>query len=191
MHFIPATARNCCFISLAQLPVGKVMEFFNRLVIMESVTERQHLPVVVSDTPMLSPTSLWYAPVARNLRQVSSCRVGGKAQFLAVLCTIDGAIESKMYWMVAGRNLYLSKISSSEYSSSGFNLSRMTLLEILTSSNICRRRRRICRLWTAIFIAWVFTWDRYLAISNILSTYSKFLFEYVLKYLVAVIWGWE
>lgn len=61
MHFIPATARNCCLISLAQLPVGKVMEFFNRLVIMESVTERQHLPVVVSDTPMLSPTSLWYA----------------------------------------------------------------------------------------------------------------------------------
>lgn len=50
---------------------------FQRLVIMESVTEGQHLPDVVSDTPMMSPTILWNAPVARNLRQVSSCRVGG------------------------------------------------------------------------------------------------------------------
>lgn len=47
---------------------------------MESVTERQHLQVGVSDTPMLFPTSLWYAPVARNLSQVSSCRMGGKAR---------------------------------------------------------------------------------------------------------------
>ena len=32
--------------------------------------------------------------------------------------------------------------------------------------------------------AWVRTWDRCRGISNNLSTYSNFLFEYVLKYLV-------
>ena len=39
--------------------------------------------------------------------------------------------------------------------------------------------------------AWVRTWDRCRGISNNLSTYSNFLFEYVLKYLVAVTWGWD
>ena len=39
--------------------------------------------------------------------------------------------------------------------------------------------------------AWVRTWDRCRGISNNLSTYSNFLFEYVLKYLVAVTWKWD
>ena len=39
--------------------------------------------------------------------------------------------------------------------------------------------------------AWVRTWDRCRGISNNLSTYSNFLFEYVLNYLVAVTWGWD
>ena len=39
--------------------------------------------------------------------------------------------------------------------------------------------------------AWGPFWERCRGISNNLSTYSNFLFEYVLKYLVAATWGWN
>ena len=55
--FIPATLRNCCFVCLARLSLGKVMVFANKFEIKTPQTERQHLPVVVSEITILSPNS--------------------------------------------------------------------------------------------------------------------------------------
>ena len=94
--------------------MGKVMVFANKFEKTVSQTERQHLPVVVSEIQMLSPKSLCKAPVAKNLRQVKNCKSGVNAQFFFELWLIEYSILFMIYIMVGSLYRNLSKISPSE-----------------------------------------------------------------------------
>ena len=108
---IPAILMNSCLVFRAWSSLGKIINCCRTRRI-ASVTDLQHLPTVDSDTFIESPTSLWYAPVAKNLRHTNNCKSGGKALFFVLFINVP-PIKSNKYTIDAWWNLYLSKSSSS------------------------------------------------------------------------------
>lgn len=64
------------------------MDFARKLCTMTPQTALKHLPVVVLDTSILSPTRRWNAQVAKKRKQVRS--VGEPGQ-----CAVPGCVVSK------------------------------------------------------------------------------------------------
>lgn len=112
-------------------------------------TSLMHLPAELLDIDRESPIKRCMAPEAKNRRHKRTCNRGGRGQFLRVGRDRSGWRPMR-YRIVSGRKRYLSNISSSSRSSSGFDLSRKTRLRQSWRFWIIRRTANL--LWAAIFV---------------------------------------
>lgn len=155
VSFKPATDERARFTSLAAAPVGNLISCPRRLAIC-SATSLIHLPAELLDIESESPIKRCMAPEAKNRRHKRICNRGGRGQFLRVGRDRSGRRPMR-YRIVSGRKRYLSKISSSSRSSSGFDLSRKT------------RGRRSWWFWIILRTA-ILLWAAIFVLSTTLST---------------------
>lgn len=149
VSFKPATDDNASFASFASAPVGNLINCPRRLAI-SIATSLMHLPAELLDIDRESPIKRCMAPEAKNRRHKRTCNRGGRGQFLRVGRDRSGRRPMR-YRIVSGRKRYLSNISSSSRSSSGFDLSRKTRGRRSWRFWIIRRTANL--LWAAIFVS--------------------------------------